>query len=734
MASQRKRKRPSGRSAAKTIRTGFTNATFDARPDRLDFRDKPYVPPLRSLAPRFPDDAHVRQFMSAYSKAGLILDQGQEGACTGFGLACVINYLLFARGAAGSFKPVSPRMLYELARRYDEWPGEDYDGSSCRGALKGWHKHGVCADELWPYRDKGGRVRLLIPDGAWAHDAVTRPLGVYYRIDKRSVVEMQAAIQQIGAVYVSAGVHDGWDRVPRKAPPRSHAEVPVIEPAHDPRKTGGHAFALVGYNEHGFIVQNSWGPDWGAGGFAVMPYKDWVAYGTDAWAMALGVPQALTPERVESVRWPSRSGRSLGFFDLRLRNPRNPPDDPWPIDREFDHREHEPWSTAEAYAHTLVTGNDGRIAVTDLTSGMGDENIDRFLKELLITRPTKWLKTRAAPKLMLYAHGGLNSEEASIDRIRVLAPYFQANGIYPLFLTWRTGPGETLCSMLEDKFRSFFGIDTDEQMRAAGFMDDLAESRDRRVEEMAHRTIKSLWTEMRENAERGAQAERGLDRLASHLAQLRDALGSAGLEVHLVGHSAGSILLGHLLPLLAAPRGAADPVEVASCSLYAAACSMQFAVEKYLKQGRRVLRSADLHVHYLSDRNEKDDFLAGIKTAGLHLYGKSLLYLVSRALDDVRKTPLLGLERAVETAWHGGDAQRVRDQWDPAHLPFIEQWLEQFDGRLYRLDKPSVPVNKKGKTIQAQHGSFDNSVEVIAQTIERIGGKPLANPIEWLDY
>lgn len=35
-------------------------------------------------------------------------------------------------------------MLYELARRYDEWPGEGYEGSSARGAMKGWVRHGVC--------------------------------------------------------------------------------------------------------------------------------------------------------------------------------------------------------------------------------------------------------------------------------------------------------------------------------------------------------------------------------------------------------------------------------------------------------------------------------------------------------------------------------------------------------------------------------------------------------------
>ena len=70
---------------------------MDARPDRLDIRDLPYRPPLRSLPPAYPDDATLTAFVPGYVKAGLVLDQGREGACTGFGLACVVNYLLYTR-------------------------------------------------------------------------------------------------------------------------------------------------------------------------------------------------------------------------------------------------------------------------------------------------------------------------------------------------------------------------------------------------------------------------------------------------------------------------------------------------------------------------------------------------------------------------------------------------------------------------------------------------------------
>src|SRR4029450_13530839 len=70
---------------------------LDARPDRIDLRDPEYTPAVVSLPPRFPDDATVRKLLPAYVGAGLVLSQGQEGACTGFGLACVVNYLLWRR-------------------------------------------------------------------------------------------------------------------------------------------------------------------------------------------------------------------------------------------------------------------------------------------------------------------------------------------------------------------------------------------------------------------------------------------------------------------------------------------------------------------------------------------------------------------------------------------------------------------------------------------------------------
>jgi hypothetical protein len=74
------------------------------------------------------------------------------------------------------------------------------------------------------------------------------------------------------------------------------------------------------------------------------------------------------------------------------------------------------------------------------------------------------------------------------------------------------------------------------------------------------------------------------------------------------------------------------------------------------------------------------------------------------------------------------------DQWAASHLKSVQQWLAEFKGGLWPVKEASVRINKKGKTTQAQHGSFDNNLEVIGQTITRISGASLVAPIEWLDY
>lgn len=672
------------------------NRVFDARPDRIDYRDRPYQPPLVSLPERFPDPEIISKHLPSYTKHGLILDQGEEGACTGFGLAAMINYLLW-RGSIGTRRKVervSPRMLYHLARTYDEWPGEDYEGSSCRGAMKGWHRHGVCSDAHWPYRSKG-QVKFIKPKEGWQQDAAKRPLGAYYRVKKDSIADMQAAIYEVGAIYVSATVHEGWFL-------DSHSKLPIITMV--PGETGGHAFAMVGYTPEGFIVQNSWAEDWGYRGFAIMTYPDWVQHGADAWVAVLGAPMAVQIEDRTRSSMSLRDvadGKATWFWRS----------DRVTLEYTYQNEAVQPLSESSAYGHTMVLGNNGR----PLNRFLDLEDASSAVRETALTLPLDWLGEQRAPKLAIYAHGGLNHEEGSIRRIRVLAPYFRENGIYPLFVTWRTGFMDSVVGMLEDVVERFFTPQGVEPSWGwfADVKEQIKEARDRAIEVACEQLlVKAVWMQMKQNAEAAADRDAGLTLLTNHLSTLKDRLPK--LEIHLIGHSAGSILLGYLLDSFADKK-----LKVSTLTLYAPACTVGFALRYYaLAVQKKVLSNSDMYFDILSDEREQADSVGP--------YGKSLLYLVSRALEIAHKMPLLGLEGA----WR--EEAETPDMWNRDTLIDVTNW------RKFAKSEVGLKVHTKGRAkvsdgqelIPLAHGSFDNDVEVVTATLERIRGDKLRAKVE----
>ena len=656
-----------------------------ARKDAIDLRDRPYQPPAASLLEAFPRDEDVREWLPRYSGAGLILDQGQEGSCTGFGLACVINYLRWRKAQFPAvLESVSPRMLYNFARRYDEYSGEDYEGSSCRGVLKAWFHRGVCLESDWPYGDPALRPRY-----GYAQRAAETPLGVYYRVELRSITDLQAAIQDVGAVYASAFTHDGWTSLPaHQGSPSGHAELPLIPFDGRPSQVDGHAFALVGFNRRGFIVQNSWGADWGCGGFAVLDYADWLANGMDAWVAALGVPGVVVGRMLGSAAaGPARAGGA----DTRL----------W-------------WDEAQAYRHSVVLGHDGRV-----DRYLTEDEVSRTLLHQVAGLPDQWFREQggAGPRrLVIYAHGGLNSEAEGIARARAMGRHFVGNGCYPLFLVWKTGLLETIGNLLEDAWRR-----TAPAPMAAGVGQWLSERTDLLIEQtLARPLVRPVWSEMKETAAFGFDSGRGGDLLITALRKLADSWGDA-LEIHLVGHSAGSILLGRLVSAMAA-RGSAGLLK--SAHLYAPACTIAFANRHYAAQPALMKR---LYLDLLSDRLERADEVATI-------YRKSLLYLVCDALEIDLRTPLLGLARVLDPGdggWDGtsatGDALRA---WrEAAARAGLDKG--KAGSRVGILDEDKVLVCRQPEQrIRATHGSFDNNLAIFTRTLERITGAALAAPVD----
>jgi len=648
--------------------------TLDAFPDKIDVRDWFYQPALQPLPAQVINCHRVPK----------IFEQG-AGACTGFALAAVINYHLvnngrFTKEQIAEKECVSPRMLYEMARRYDEWPGEEYSGSSARGTIKGWNAHGVVKQWQWEDDETSSFGKHF--DNELAKNALQTPAGAYYRVMHREVRDMHSALNETGILFATLMIHEGWQKPKKIVQYKFDKDVevaiidlPVIERMD--RADGGHAIAIVGYTKDGFIVQNSWGETWGKGGFALLPYEDWMLHSSDCWVVQLGVP-------LEIDLW---KHRSLCDTDAGKQ------------------RASQVIPLEEIRPYVINIGNNGLLS----DSGeywTTEDDIDRLFETIDSTAKNKnWQKKR----IMLYLHGGLNSETEVARRIIAFKQVCLDNEIYPVHIMWETDFWTSLRNNVFDLFT------TDDRANANWLnklRDATLEIKDRTFELTSSKLGTMLWDEMKENAQLAASKKtdsngrkRAIVTLADKGRKEYKRLGETEKkkwEIHIVAHSAGCIFTAYALEALI---GIGIPIK--SVQFMAPAISIKLFKEKMfpLISENDALRPS---IYVLSDKGERDDDVGP--------YGKSLLYLVSNAFERKRETPLLGMEKFINSENKALDPKLVDKEIAAMLRKKINGWESLVIAGKARASKKSGEDICRSET----HGGFDNDPFTLNSVLYRI--------------
>jgi hypothetical protein len=671
-SANKQREKPAEKKTAKKLRR-----RLDAFPDKIDIRDWFYQPTLSALP---------NQLINC-DQVPAILNQGQEGACTGFALAANINYHLAVNGRCNVADILkigsSPRMLYEMARRYDEWPGEKYEGSSARGTMKGWSAHGVVTRNTW----KDNLFGVNHFDDVKAKEALDIPAGAYYRVMHRNVRDMHAALNESGILYATLMVHNGWDD-----PGEFHKvyeysfngedkriRLPIIQ--RKGRAVDGHAIAIVGYTREGFIIQNSWGTSWGYKGFAVLPYEDWMLHASDCWVTQLGVP-------VDIDLW------SKGFADTDAGKQRASQVIPLEQIRPF----------------VINVGNNGFLSDSGVYWTTKDD-VTR-LYETIATTAAAWKKKR----IMLYLHGGLNSEKEVARRIISYKQVCLDNEIYPVHIMWETDFWSSIKNEVFDLF-------TEDDKAGSNWLSKLREGAleilDRTFELTASKPGTLLWNEMKENARLSSQKDRAMDIVAAEASKAINRLNEkdrSNWELHIVGHSAGSIFTAHTIDTLLNIG-----VPVKSVQFMAPAISNDLFKEKLLPHIQS--KKCPLPCLYvLSDVGERDDNVSA--------YGKSLLYLVSNSFEQKRNTPILGMERFI----NGRNSKLDKAFIDPVISKLVNSTSDNGWPNLV-IAGAAPAADKVGPDIcrSESHGGFDNDAFTMNSVLFRILGKKPTRPFNARD-
>ncbi len=160
------------------------------------------------------------------------LDQGVEGACTGFGTGHVLAAKPLDRP---DIDEETARQIYHEARRLDEWPGEDYEGSSVNGAME------------------AARTQGLITEWRWC----------------KTITEVKHALSYPGPLVIGVNWYDSMYEPDERGILRVSGNI-----------IGGHCLMLGGFRlqpSDGVVyynLDNSWGPEWGRNGSCLISEFD----------------------------------------------------------------------------------------------------------------------------------------------------------------------------------------------------------------------------------------------------------------------------------------------------------------------------------------------------------------------------------------------------------------------------------------------------------------------------
>lgn len=203
-----------------------------------------------------------------------VRDQGARSTCLAFAITAAHEAI--RNDHNGIIEDLSEEVLYWGCKQVDgdREPGSVF--SSASAALMQW---GQPREELWPYNGNRDDTDLSYspPDGALDGDICFKAL---MRRIPANIQSIKSWLSRGYTVALGIILCQGF-----YTPFRGTISMPIS----DEELTEGHAILVVGYEDssvvgEGFLVlRNSWGLDWGEGGYGYLPYAYIGLYGGDAW-------------------------------------------------------------------------------------------------------------------------------------------------------------------------------------------------------------------------------------------------------------------------------------------------------------------------------------------------------------------------------------------------------------------------------------------------------------------
>jgi C1A family cysteine protease len=250
------------------------NKRFGWRPQKPDHRDHKFT--LEKLAPL------QSVYLSDKYSLSTPYDQGDLGSCTANALAFACHFDLLNKDISGNkvapFRP-SRLFIYYYERVLEGTVSTDA-GAEIRDGIKVIASNGIPSEDAWPYNI----AQFAVTPSALASSYAAKLHGFKYE----SVDNTDKALI-VGALTLGLPVVFGVTVYESFMTDQVAATGIVPYPGQNETVAGGHAMVIVGYHaeDDSFIVRNSWGTNWGQGGYCRIPasYLCNADLATDFWVV-----------------------------------------------------------------------------------------------------------------------------------------------------------------------------------------------------------------------------------------------------------------------------------------------------------------------------------------------------------------------------------------------------------------------------------------------------------------
>ena len=206
--------------------------------------------------------------LSKYAFTGL--DQGHCNSCVGFAVAQALFMRMRILGIPGAVLPSARAIYYQARARRNGWQNVTDVGSV---PLDAWASVRELGAPKWSdfFYDQE-RINAAPPPGVFRHPAVGNPS--YYWIFKGQKQTMQQVLAERRPFTFSLPVDAPFEDA-------TGSDWPDEPWEYSGNLLGYHYVTAVGYASNGISMVNSWGLDWGVGGFWLVGWDTILTYADD---------------------------------------------------------------------------------------------------------------------------------------------------------------------------------------------------------------------------------------------------------------------------------------------------------------------------------------------------------------------------------------------------------------------------------------------------------------------